>query len=132
MIQIKFLINSKDSTRAKKIQFCNTSEKNLDILYGIVNDSIQRKEKIDFDQLMIFCCYHITKEIRKNTIVEIIQKKLLGELSKHQSMVIILKEIKKMSIEATVDNIPKKILDFSFKQGEIIPTQTEPPALRYS
>ena len=130
MIQIKFLINSKDSTRERKIQFCNTSEKNLDILYGIVNDSIQRKEKIDFDQLMIFCCYHITKEIRKNTIVEIIQKKLLGELSKHQSMVIILKEIKKMSIEAKIDNIPKKILGFTSKNRDLVPSLTELQALR--
>ena len=130
MIQIKFLIHSKDSTEVKKIQFCNNSEKNLDILYGITNDSIQRKEKIDFDQLMIFCCYHITKEIRKNTIVENIQKKLLEELSKHQSMVRILSEIKNLYIEAKIDNIPKKILGFTSKNRDLVPSLTELQALR--
>ena len=109
MIQIRFLIQSKNFTKIKKIQFCKTHETNLDTLYGIVNESIKRERKSDLDQLMMVCCYHIVKEIRKNTALEIIQEKLLRELSNNQSIIGILKDIRNISIEAKIDNIPKKV-----------------------
>lgn len=130
MIQIKFHIQSDDSTKVKKIQFCNTSEKNLDILYGIAKDSIQRKEKSNIDQLMIICSYHIATEIREKTTVEIIQKKLLEELHKHQSVVRILNGIKNLYIEAKIDDIPKKVLGFTSKNRDFIPILVELQALR--
>jgi hypothetical protein len=115
MIQIKFVVQSNNFTKTKKIQFCKNHEKNLEILYEITKESIGRKEKSDLEQLMMICCFHVVKEIRKNTIIEIIQDKLLRELSKHQSIIQILKDIKNMSIEAKIDNFPKKVLDFSPK-----------------
>ena len=108
MIQIRFVIQSNNFTKIKKIQFSKIHEKNLDTLYGIVKESITREKKSDLDQLMMVCCYHIVKEIRKNTVSKIIQEKLLRELSKNQSTVVILKEIKNISIEAKIDNIQKK------------------------
>ena len=115
MIQIKFHIQTNNFTKTKKIQFCKIHEKNLDTLYGITKESIERKEKSDLEQLMMICCFHVVKEIRENTIIRVIQEKVLDELSKHQSIVQILKDIKNISIEAKIDNIPKKILKFSPK-----------------
>ena len=130
MIQIKFHIQSKNFTKTKKIQFCKGHEKNLDIIFGIAKESIERKEKSDLEQLMIICCFHIVKEIREKTISRIIQEKVLGELSKHQSIVQILNDIKNMSIEAKIDNFPKRILDFSSKQGDFVPILAEQLVLK--
>ena len=90
----------------------------------------KKKEKSDLEQLMMICCFHIVKEIRERSIIVVIQEKLIGELSKHQSVVQILKDIKNMSIEAKIDNFPKKILDFSPKHSDFIPILAEQQALR--
>jgi len=119
MIQIKFHIQSNNFTKTKKIQFCKSHEKNLNILYGIAKESIKRKEKSDLEQLMMICCFHIVKEIRENTTAEINQEKVFGELFKHQSIVQVLKDIKNISIEAKMDNIPIKILNFSSKHRDL-------------
>lgn len=119
MIQTKFVVQSNDVTKTKKIQFCKNHEKNLEIMYGIAKDSIVKKEKSDLDQLMIICCFHIVKKIRENAVIEIIQDELIEELSKHQSIIQILKDIKNMSIEAKIDNFPKKVLDFSPKNRDL-------------
>ena len=87
MIQIKFRIQGDNFTKTKKIQFCKNHEKNLEILYGIIKESIEIKEKSDLDQLMMICCFHITKEIRENTIIKIIQDKMLRELFKYQCII---------------------------------------------
>lgn len=112
MIQIKFHIKFNNSIRRKKIQFSKTREKELVVLYGITKEVIQRNEKSDLDQLVMISCFQIVKQIRKNPIIEVIQQKLFEEWSRHQGLVSILKEIKNISIEAKVDNIPKKILNF--------------------
>ena len=117
MIQIKFDISSSDFKTTRKIQFCNKNEKNLNILYGIAKESVERKGKSDVEQLMMICCFHVAKEIRKNTVVEIIEDRVFTELSKHQSLIQILRGIKNISIEAVIDNFPKKILNFSSKTG---------------
>lgn len=121
MIQIKFHIQGNNFTKTKKIQFCKNHEKNLEILYGIIKESIEIREKSDLDQLMMICCFHITKEIRENTIIRIIQDKMLRELSKHQCIIKIFKDIKNMSIEAKIDNFPKKELNFSSKNRDFVP-----------
>ena len=92
MNQVRFLVQSNNFTKIKKIQFCKTHEKNLDTLYGIVKESIKRNRKSDFDQLMMIFSYHIVKEIRKNGVLEIIQEKVLRELSKNQSIKQVLKD----------------------------------------
>lgn len=130
MIQIKFDISSSDFKTTKKIQFCNKNEKNLDILYGIAKESVERKEKNDFEQLMVICCFHITKEIRKNTVVEIIEKKILVELSRYQSTLQILRRVKEIYIEAIIDNIPKKVLNFSSKNRSFMPILAKQQVLR--
>ena len=130
MIQIKFHVQSDNFTKIKKIQFCRNHEENLGILYGITKESIEKKNKSDLEQLMMICCFHVVTEIRKNTIIDIIQDKLLGELSKHQSIVQLLKNIKNISIEAKIDSFPKKILDVSSKNKDFISSLTEPPVLR--
>ena len=112
MIEIRFLIQNNNVTKVKKIQFCKTHEKNLDTLYGIVKESIKRNRKSDLDQLMMIFCYHIVNEIRKNGVLEIIQEKGLRELSKNQSINQVLKDIRNISIEAKIDNIPKKVYTF--------------------
>ena len=130
MIQIKFFIQSNNFTKIKKIQFCKNHEKNIDVLYGITKEKIEKREKSDLDQLMIICCFHIVKEIRKNKVAEVIQDKLLRELFKNQSIMYVLKEIKNISIEAKIDNISKKNLNFSFKHKDFVPILTELPVLR--
>lgn len=115
MIEIKFHIQSHNFTKIKKIQFCKNNEKNLKIIYGINKEAIDKNAKCDWDQLMLICCFHLVKEIRENTIVEIISDKLLQELTKHQSIIQTLRNIKNMSIEAKIDNYPKRNIDLSFK-----------------
>ena len=82
-------------------------------MYENTKESMDRKEKMDLEQLMMIYCFHIVKKIRENTSIEIIQDKL-KKLSKHQSIIQIFKDIKNMSIEAKIDNIPKKNLEISF------------------
>lgn len=115
MIQIKFITQSNSLIKRKKIQFSKNHEKNLEIIYKITRESIGRKEKSELEQLMMICCFHIVKEIRKNTVTEIIQDRLLKELLTHQSIVQTLKDIKKISIDAKIDDIPKKNLEISFR-----------------
>jgi len=79
---------------------------------------------------MMICCFHITKEIRENTIIKIIQDKMLRELSKHQCIIKIFKDIKNMSIEAKIDNFPKKELNFSSKNRDFVPILAELQVLR--
>lgn len=112
MIQIKFYFRNDKFTKIKKIQFCKNHEKNLDILYGIAKESIELKKKTDIEQLMMICCFHISNEIRKRTVEKVIQHKLLRELSKHHSMLNTLRNIKEISIEAKIDNIPRKMYNF--------------------
>ena len=110
MIQIKFHIQSNNLVKNKKIQFCRNHEKNLDILYGITLESIKRDRKSDWEQLMMICCFHIVREIRENKIVDTIQEKLYDELTKHHGIMHILKDIKKISIDAKIDSFPRKVL----------------------
>jgi len=74
---------------------------------------IEKRKKSDLEQLMIICCVHVVKEIRKNTIREIIQGKLLKELTKYEGMTEFLNNIEDISIEAKIDNFPKENLNFS-------------------
>ncbi len=130
MIQIKFVVQSNNFTKTKKIQFCKNHEKNLETIYGITKESIGRKEKSDLEKLIIICCFHIVKEIRENTAKEIIKDKLIEELSKHQSIMQIFKNIKNISIEAKIDDFPKKMLDFSSKNRDFMPILTRLQVLR--
>ena len=112
MIQIRFSFHRDNFVEKKEIQFGKNHEKNLNILYEIAKESIEQKKKGNLEQLMIICCFHISKEVRRKTVEKIIQHKVLRELSKHHSRTNILKDIKKMSIEAKIDNLPKKIYNF--------------------
>jgi hypothetical protein len=115
MIQIKFLIEDKDLT-IRRIQFCKNHEKNMETLYGITQEALKRNEKCEYEQIMIFCCYHISEKIRKKLVTEIIHEKLLEEFFKHQSILQMLKRIRSFSIEAKIDNFPIKILKYSSDQ----------------
>lgn len=129
MIQIKFLIHGNNFTKTKKIQFCKRHEKNLDILYEITKAEIER-EKSSLEQLMTICCFHIVKEIRKKTVETNIENTVLEELSKNKGIMQNFREIKNMSITIRVDNIPKKILEFTYNDKDFVPNLTEPPVLR--
>ena len=122
MIQIKFIIQSNSIIKTKKIQFSKNHEKNLEILYEITRESISKKEKSELEQLMMICCFHMVKEIRKNTVIEIILDRLLKELVTYQSIVQTLKDIKKISIDAKIDDIPKKNLEISFEYRDLTST----------
>ena len=112
MIQIKFLIEGKD-IMIKQIQFCKNHEKNLETLYGITQEIFKKNQKCDYEQIMIFCCYHISEKIRKKLVTETIQDKLLVEFSKYQNILQIFMQIKSISIEAKIDNFPTRILKLS-------------------
>lgn len=111
MIQIKYLIQNNDGYKIKKIQFCNNREKDFDILYEITKESIEKNKKINLNQFIIICGFHVVREIRKNKTLEKIDKNLLDKYFK-QKYCLFVKEVKKISIEAVVDNIPKKIVNF--------------------
>jgi hypothetical protein len=108
LIQVKFVIQNKDLMERKKIQFCKIHEKNLHVMYGIAKESIERKRTTSLDQITSILCFHIVNGIRKNQISEIIQKKILSEVTTIGGM-----EVTKIHIEAMVDDIPKKIIEVS-------------------
>ena len=114
MIQIKFSFNGKSGIKTKKIQFCKKHEKNLLILYGIAKESVKEKQNGNLEQLVLIFGFHIVREIRNRTVERIIQNRILKELSKYHEIEKILLEFKKLSIEAKIDNIPKKIFTFNF------------------
>ena len=119
MIQIKFSFKGKTDTKIKKIQFCKNHEKNLDILYNIAKESVQEKKRGNLEHLVMICGFHIVKEIRNKTVERIIQNKMLKELSGFNEIVKILKDFKKISIEAKIDNIPKKIFIFNLNSDGV-------------
>ena len=82
-------------------------------MYGIVKDSIEQGKKIDLDQLMVVSSFHVVNEIRRKSSLEKIKEKLSCEFSKYYSIIQMLKDVKRFSIEARVDDFPKKIFDFS-------------------
>ena len=129
MIQVEFLIQYDNLTKVKKIQFCKKHEKNLNILYEITKANIER-EKNSIEQLMIICCFHIVKGIRKKAVEGDIENTILEELSKNKGTIQNLKEIKKMSIVVRIDDIPKKILEFTSNYKNFVPNLVEPQVLR--
>lgn len=112
MIQIRFHIRTDRATKIKTIQFSKNHEKDLDTLYGRVRESIARKEKSNLEQFLMICCFYLVKEIRQKTITNTIKDKLVAEFSGCPASQT-LQSIQNMSIEAKIDNIPKKILHFT-------------------
>ena len=129
MIQVKFSIRGNNFTKTKKIQFCKDHEKNLTVLYGIAQEIIQRKNS-DLEQLMIIFTVHVISEIRKKSSQKIIHKRLIVELSKYENIKHILKEISHVSIDAQIDNFPKKTIEFSPKFNDFTPILEERQVLR--
>ena len=112
MIQIKYFFQfDDDNIVAKKIEFCNNHEKNLDMLYELAKENVEKKRRIDLEQFIIICGYNVVTGIKKNRMVEAIQKNLLDKFFKSKYHTF-LKEIKRVSIEVIIDNIPKKNLVF--------------------
>jgi len=130
MIQIQFNIHSNNFTQAKKIQFCKNHEKNFEIMYGIAKDSLEQGKNQDLDQLMIVSSFHVVNDIRKKSSVEKIKENLSKEFSRCYSIMQMLRDVKKISIVAKVDNFPKKIFDFSSKDRDFVPIPIEQQALR--
>ena len=120
MIQIKFSFNGIMGTKTKKIQFCKIHEKNLDILYRIAKESVQEKKKSNLEQLVMIFSFHIAREVRNKTVEGIIQNMMLKEFSRYREIVRILKDFKKLSIEAKIDNIPKKIFTFNLNSENYV------------
>lgn len=116
MIQIKFYFKGQNSINIKKIQFCKNHEKNLKILHEIARDSIKRTEGGDIKQLVTICGYQISKEIRKKTMEGIIKNKLIREISEYYNFVKNLKYFRNVTIEALIDNIPKKIFTLNLNK----------------
>ncbi|MCE2506121.1 MAG: hypothetical protein J4F36_06580 [Nitrosopumilaceae archaeon] len=125
MIQIYFNIEINNFKQTKKIQFCKSHEKDFDILYKIAKDSIIQRKKQGLDQLIIVCGFYVVNEIRKKSPVEKIKNNLTKEFSRHYSIIHMLKDTKKFSIEAKIDDFPKKILSFSSKDRDFIPIPIE-------
>lgn len=130
MIQIHFSIQSDNFKQTKKIQFCKSHEKNLEIMYGVAKDSIEQGKNQDLDQLMTVCSFHVVNEIRKKSSVKKIKENLSKEFSRCYNTIQMLKDVKKFSIEAKIDNFPKKVLDFSSKDRDFVPIPIEQQALR--
>ena len=110
MIQIHFYIQSGSFSKTKTIQFCKNHEKNLEILYDIAKDSIEKEKEFDLDQLMMVASFHVVNGIRQKSSLEKIKEKLSGEFSKYQNAIQTLNSVEKFSIEAKIDAFPKKIL----------------------
>lgn len=112
MIQVTFYIQTNNATKVKRIQFSKNHEKNLNTLYGRTKESMARQEKSNLEQFLMICCFFLVKAIRQKTITHTIKDKLVSEFSSRHTKPI-LRDIKNMSIEAKVDNIPKTVLHFT-------------------
>jgi len=125
MIQIKFIIQDQLSTQNRKLQICNHNQRNLEELYYITKEITQKLGKISFDQFMVISGFHIVQNIRMRQPSEAIKKNLVKEWSKNKNIIKVFKQIKNITIEAMVDNIPKKVLSFSIKR-DLMPVISEP------
>ena len=126
MIQIKFIIQNDGFTKKRQIQFCTNHEKNLYALYQIAKEATYRKEKNYLNHIMIICCFHIVKEVRKHANEESIQARLSKEISECHCSAQVFKEFDTISIEIIVDSIPKKIVRLSSGHRAIL---TKPQVL---
>lgn len=108
LIQIIFQIHFQDQTISKKIEFSKNHEKNLVGIYENTKETMKRNEEVTIDQLLIVCSYHIVKKIRENPIQEIIEDSLSKKLLGQYSLVLILNQIREISADIKVDDVPKK------------------------
>ena len=127
MILIKIAIQNNKSTKVKQVQFCKRHERNLRIMYEIARESINQNQHMTTEQFVIISCFYIVKHIRKNRIIEVIRSKLLSEYARNQNIVKLLK-FNSIYIEARIDNISKKIIEFP--RAEFATSQLEQQVLR--
>ena len=99
-------------------------------MYGVAKYSIEQGKNQDLDQLIIVCSFYLVNEIRKKSSVEKIKEKLSEEFSRCYNIIQMLKDIKKFSIEAKIDDFPKKVLDFSSKDRDFVFIPIEQQVLR--
>ena len=109
MIQIRYFIRQEKDIVTKKIQFCKQHEKNLDILYGITKENIEKKGEISLEQFTVICTFYVVKQLRRKRSLENIHSLLKDTI--REKVNIVFDEIRKISIEATIDDIPKKKLN---------------------
>lgn len=106
MFQIKYQVCNFNGTQiVKKIEFGSAQERNLEIAYGITIDSIGKNNRADMGQFLIICCFRIVEEMRNNTGTGTIQEQLQEFFNNTDDS---LDGIRDITIEATVDSIPKK------------------------
>ena len=111
------MINIKYSTFKNKnfneIQVHKQKENNFKIIYQIINQKIADNQKINIEQLIIFCSFNIIKKIRGKKNSQKIEEETIKQFQENKNNLENLKNLKMVTLEIMVDRFPKSIIKFS-------------------
>jgi len=78
----------------------------------IVKEKLARSLKINTNEALIVYCAYIVNELRSGKSKDIIEKNVSKILSTHNVMIGVPETLRKITFEATIDDLPKEVIIF--------------------
>jgi len=78
----------------------------------IVKEKLARNLKINTNETLLVYCAYIVNELRSGKSKDIIEKNVSKILSTHNVMIGVPETLRKIAFEATIDDLPKKVIIF--------------------
>lgn len=122
MIHLKIEIKGEPDVTpfTKVLEFSNDDEAIFSNSVEMVKEKLSRNLKINTNEVMIVFCAYLVNEIRSGKTADNIQENSSKILSREKVMIGVPETLRKITFEATIDNLPKKIIVFN----EPIPTSS--------
>ena len=78
----------------------------------IVKEKLARNLKINTNEALLVYCAYIVNELRSGKSKDTIEKNASKILSTHNVMIGVPETLRKITFEATIDDLPKKVIIF--------------------
>jgi len=78
----------------------------------IVKEKLARDLKINTNEVLLVYCAYIVNELRSGKSKDAIEKNASKILSTHNVMIGVPETLRKITFEATIDDLPKKVIIF--------------------
>ncbi len=78
----------------------------------IVKEKLARNLKINTNEVLLVYCAYIVNELRSGKSKDAIEKNASKILSTHNVMIGVPETLRKITFEATIDDLPKKVIIF--------------------
>ena len=78
----------------------------------IVKEKLARNLKINTNEALLVYCAHIVNELRAGKSKNIVEKNASKILSTHNVMIGVPETLRKITFEATIDDLPKEVIIF--------------------